>query len=387
MQGSKRAGEAEETMRALPEDTMIARERVEKTLSHEEPDRVPVFDLIQHIPLIEHCTGEKVTMENGLDLLCRTIGENLDLTRGIAPPVEEKIVAYDDGFVYKQEWWTTWLIERPFNDLKGLLDYIRKNIDEINESEETEIWSFAGKANVWGVSEQSPKEQFLSLQEKVGENTVLFPTESPVGLDTAFHRAGLELFCYAYYEDPELVSNWLEALVSHEIKRVHATADPELSPVALIYADIADKNATYFSPAFLRRELFPRLKRLVDAWHTHGIKVIYHSDGNLWEVLDDFLQAGLDGINPLEVLAGMDPCAVKAQYPQFTLMGGIDCSALLPFGTTEEVTQAVKRAIDGAAPSGGLILGSTTEIHPACKLENVLTMWDTTLTHGRYSQS
>ncbi len=77
---------------------MTARQRIECTLRGELPDRVPVFDLIQHIPLIEYTTGEKVTLQNGLDLLCKTIGERLDITRGIAPPVEEKLVRHEDGF-------------------------------------------------------------------------------------------------------------------------------------------------------------------------------------------------------------------------------------------------------------------------------------------------
>jgi uroporphyrinogen decarboxylase len=363
-------------MRKLPQDTMTARQRVEATLRGELPDRAPIFDLIQHIPLIEYVTGEKLTPRNGLDLLCQTIGQRLDITRGIAPPVEEKILRHEDGFVYKQEWWTTWLIERPFKDVKGLLDYIRHNIEELDESKPGEMWTFAGKGNVWGVASKSPREQFLELQEKVGENTVLFPNESPVGLDTAYIRAGIQLFSYAYAENPELVSAWLEALNRVEIRRVQQTADPQLSPVALVYADMADKNQLLFSPKFLRREFFPRLKRLVDAWQARGVKVIFHSDGNLWQVLDDFREAGVEGLNPLEPLAGMYAGDVRKAHPDWILMGGIDASRLLPFGTEAEVRAAVRKTIREAGARGQLWVGSSTEIHPAVKLENALAMWD-----------
>jgi hypothetical protein len=158
---------------------MTARERIEATLRGELPDRVPIFDLIQHVPLIEHVTGRKLTPSNALDLLCRTIGERLDITRGIAPPAEETVVRYPDGFVYKQEWWTTWLIERPFKDTAGLLEYIRRNTEEIYNRQPGDMWSFAGKSNVWGTATKSPREYFLELQEKCGPNTVLFPFESP----------------------------------------------------------------------------------------------------------------------------------------------------------------------------------------------------------------
>jgi uroporphyrinogen-III decarboxylase len=141
-----------------------------------------------------------------------------------------------------------------------------------------------------------------------------------------------------------------------------------------------------FSPAFLRKEFFPRLRRLVEAWHQHGIKVIYHSDGNLWAVLSDFCSAGIDGINPLEPLSNMYAGDIHKAYPQWILMGGIDVSQLLPFGTESEVRAAVRRTIDEAGISGRLWIGSTTEIHPAAKLENVLAMWDEIEKHGYYDQ-
>ena len=371
-------------MRKLPKDRMTARQRIECSLRGERPDRVPVFDLMHHIPLIEYVTGEKVTLQNGLDLLCRTIGAHLDITRGIAPPVEEKIIRYDDGFVWKQEWWTAWLIDRPFNDVKGLLDYIPRNIEEIHNRKFGDMFTWAGKSNVWGASSKSPREQFLELQEKVGENTVIFPNESPVGLDTIHVRAGLDLISYAYAENPELISEWLEALNWAEIQRVHETADPVLSPVALVFADMAGTDQLMFSPKFLRKEFFPRLAKLVAAWHQHGVKVIFHSDGNLWAVLEDFRKVGIDGINPLEPLSKMYAGGIHKAYPDWILMGGIDVSQLLPFASEAEVRATVRKTIDEAGATGRLWIGSTTEIHPAAKLQNVLAMWDEIEKYGYY---
>lgn len=374
-------------MRKLPNDHMTARGRIEATLRGELPDRVPIFDMIQNIPLVEHVTGEKVTPENGLDLLCRTIGDRLDIARGISPPAEPKLVRHPDGFVYQQEWWTTWLIERPFKDVHGFLEYVRRNIDELHSRQCGEMWTFAGKGNVWGEGGESPRDRFLRLQEKVGENTVLFPDESPVGLDTAYIRAGIEMFSFGYAENPELISEWLEALNQAEIERVHEVADASLSPVVLVFADQADKNQTLFSPAFLRREFFPRLANLVEAWHSHGVKVVFHSDGNLWKVLDDFKAAGIDGLNPLEPLSRMYAGKVRASYPDWILMGGIDASQLLPFGSEEEVRRAVRAMIHEAGAQGRLWLGSSTEIHPHIPVRNALAMWDEIETSGYYASA
>lgn len=382
---TEQARKALQVMRKLPKDTMTARERIQATLDGRLPDRVPIFDMIHNVPLIEQVTGEKATLANGLDLLCRTIGDRLDITRGISPPAEDKIIRQPDGFVYQQEWWTTWLIERPFTDVAGLAEHIRRNIDQLYDRKPGDMWTFAGKGNVWGDANQSPKEQFLKLQEKIGDNTVLFPSESPVGLDTAFARSGLELFSFAMADYPELVSDWLEALNWAEIQRVHECADVELSPVALVFADQADKNQTLFSPAFLRREFFPRLRKLVEAWHSHGVKVIFHSDGNLWSVLDDFKAAGIDGLNPLEPLSHMYAGDVRSKYEDWVLMGGIDASQLLPFATEDEVRSKVRQTVAEAGARGRLWLGSSTEIHPAIPTQNAFAMWDEILACGYYS--
>jgi hypothetical protein len=68
-----------------------------------------------------------------------------------------------------------------------------------------------------------------------------------VGLDTAHVRGGLDLLAYAYAENPQLVSDWLEALNWAEIQRVHETADPDLSPVTLVYSDIASTEQVFFA--------------------------------------------------------------------------------------------------------------------------------------------
>ena len=182
------------------------------------------------------------------------------------------------------------------------------------------------------------------------------------------------------------MSDWLEALNWAEIQRVQETADPDLSPVTLVYSDIAGTEQLFYSPKFLRKEFFPRLTKLVEAWHEHGIKVIYHSDGNLWAVLEDFRQAGIDGLNPLEPLSKMHAGDVRKAYPEWILMGGIDASQLLPFGTEAEVRQTVRKTIDEAGAAGRLWLGSSTEVHPAAKLENVLAMWDEIEEYGYYDR-
>ena len=356
---------------------MTSRERVEAALSFQPADRVPLYDLIHHQELLARCTGRDYTPENGMELLCETIAGSLDAARSVAPPGEHRTWRDEEGFLYQGEWWTAWIIERPFRDVTEALDFARAAIDRLERLPRDAVYTFHGPANVTtGAEAVDSRDEFLRLRDRLG-GAVLFHTESPVGLDTAFHRLGLELFSYAYAEDPGLISHWLDALNEHEVARVQALRHARrMSPVALVYSDIADSNSTLFSPAFLRKELMPRLERLVAAWREHGVKAIYHSDGDLWGVLDDLVATGIDGLNPLEPLSDMDAAKVRARHPGLVLVGGVDASRLLPYGTPDEVRAEVKRLLD-ATGGRGYLLGSSTEIHPACSVENVLAMWET----------
>ncbi|MBW2037327.1 MAG: uroporphyrinogen decarboxylase, partial [Deltaproteobacteria bacterium] len=66
------------------------------------------------------------------------------------------------------------------------------------------------------------------------------------------------------------------------------------------------------------------------------------------------------------------------------VVGNIDCMHLLPFGTEEEVIAAVKETIKKAAPGGGYILSSSNSVHPGCKGENVVAMFEATQEYGTY---
>ena len=90
----------------------------------------------------------------------------------------------------------------------------------------------------------------------------------------------------------------------------------------MTYTDIAHKDHLLFSPRFLSQEIFPRVKRLNDAWHEHGIKCLYHSDGYLMDVLDDLVAIGIDGLNPIETVAGMNLKDVRTKYPNCFWLAG-----------------------------------------------------------------
>ncbi|MCD4669189.1 MAG: hypothetical protein K8S14_01950 [Actinomycetia bacterium] len=370
----------------MTKDSMTKRERVELALNYREADRVPIFDLFHNKAATEHYSGVKFNKKYTIVEIGKAIDKMYDLVRGVdkeypyTPIVEE----LENGFVKKRNTYTSWYIKRPFENTSQLKNFLKKEIERIEKSNPWEMWSFWGRTLI----NDSYKEDFLKTQEHIGD-TVLFHTPSAIGLDIAYHRASLELFTYAYMDYPELVSDYMDTLNRHEIERVKYISRYDLysmSPVALVFCDLAYKNGLMFSPEFLRKELIPRAKKLVATWHEYGVKCIFHSDGDYRPILDDLIGAGYDGIHSMEPLAGWDMGEIKKKYPKLVLVGNIDISQLLPNGSRQEVIEAVKKAIDDAGEGGGYIMASCSEIHDECKLENIIAMLETTWEYGRYDR-
>ncbi len=349
-------------------------ERLEAVFRFEQPDRVPLYDKLRNPGAIGHYAGEPFNLEHGNEIGLRACRAILDATANPYYPQAEGIDRLSDGFVWKRENWTSWIIERPFSDGDGLAAWVRKEIERHD--------GFDPRANGWIDGLMQRTEQW---QEKLGECVYLWGAGG-VGLHGAFHAAGLERFCYLLADQPELVSRWLDAIFKANCRMLAAYDRRRIAHrFVMLGEDIASKTATIFSPDFLRREFFPRLRTMVGMYHELGCKVIYHSDGNLNAVMDDLVAAEIDAINPLETQAGMDLRDIKERYgKRLVLVGGIDASELLPLGSVDEVRAGTRQALRIAAPGSGYVLGSTTELSNAIPWQNIVAMWETALQYGRY---
>lgn len=355
---------------------LTKRERVMRTMRLEDTDRVPLYDIFQNDAIIEHYSGGKFAPGNGARLTGLAVGRVLDMTRMAGGPIENpQRIEHGDGWVHQQERWTGWIVARPFDDVEGLRHWVKADILRAEQERYGEAHRAAFHDHI--------RERLACFADgdPDGDPAVLI-VESLPGLTHMYHTAGHELFSYLLVDDPGLVDEWIEALTQAELRRIECIADPELIPLALTADDIAYKNGPLFSPAWLRRTFMPRLKRLNDAWHERGALCVFHSDGNLFSVLDDLISTGIDGLNPLEVLAGMTPAAVRERCPDLALTGGIDVSQLLTYGTPEEVRETCRQAIRDTG-GRGYMMGSTTELHwdvnLACAVAMFETAWETKL--------
>jgi len=126
----------------------------------------------------------------------------------------------------------------------------------------------------------------------------------------------------------------------------------------------------------------------VDAIKAEGLPAILHSCGHMTAYLDDLVGLGLDAIHPLQRTAGMDLAAVKSQYGErIGIIGNIDSSRTLPYGSEEDVAREVREALAIAMPGGGYVLASDHSLHDGIPIANILTMFRVAREEGIYLPS
>ena len=351
-------------------DQMTKKERVLATLNHQPVDRVALHEQLSFNPgVIAMYTGKHIEgFSYTLDDICEVIRKTMDTC---FPPVAPRGTARhttSDGFVYQDDNWTTWRVAKPFDDEAGAFAYLRKMIERIRTDGES--FDPAKQREMY-------RTRMLELQAKVGETIIIdYPVNT--GLCTVYDTLGLELFSYIYADEPDLVSEFIALNTRNGIERIHAVADSSLSPVILIADDFATKQGPLFSPDFLHKNLFPHLKQLVAAWHEHGIKALFHSDGNWQKAIPDLIATGVDGFYCLEPSVGMDIVEFKNTWPEVVWAGGVDGVDLMERGTPEAVHAEVHRHIreTNALETGGMFVASSSEINPPIKPENFRAMVD-----------
>ena len=146
--------------------------------------------------------------------------------------------------------------------------------------------------------------------------------------------------------------------------------------------DLGYKGTQFFSMKTYRELLKPVQKRACDWARAKGVKVSLHSCGNVMPYIPEFIEIGIDALNPLEVKAGMDPIAIKRRYgDRLVLNGGIN--AVL-WGDTEAIEAEMRRVIPIVKERGGYIFSSDHSVPSSVSLENFRYIVELAKTLGKY---
>jgi uroporphyrinogen decarboxylase len=153
--------------------------------------------------------------------------------------------------------------------------------------------------------------------------------------------------------------------------------------------DYGTQTSQIISPGMFRRLVKPRVKILLEAFAKLAphAKRFFHSDGNVRPLVPDFLEMGVDILNPIHTRAkDMAPAALKRDFGRDLVFwgGGVDTQGVLPNGTPQEVKDDVRRNIEALAPGGGYVFNTIHNIQPDVPPENIIAMWEALQEYGVY---
>jgi uroporphyrinogen decarboxylase len=145
--------------------------------------------------------------------------------------------------------------------------------------------------------------------------------------------------------------------------------------------DYGTQRSQIISPRMFRKLCKPRLEMLfrrIKQLAPHA-KLFFHSCGNVRPLLPDFIEIGVDILNPVHIRAtGMDPVTLKRDFGKDIVFwgGGADTQGVLPSGTRQQVKDDVRRNIDALAPGGGFVFNPVHNIQADVPPENIIAMWE-----------
>ena len=386
---------------------MNSRERILTALNHQEPDQVP-FDLagstwtgITHgayQKLLEylHLPAEEPVWADVIQQIIVPSNAVLDRlevdTRGLLPltshnwDVYEKLTDAGDNWEYHDEWNFT----HHFPKNKGNWFSLVKNpLEQVLNPSENDInqfdWPFAAdKRRIAGLREKALRyrDQGKLVMIK-GLCAGVFEMQQRVrGMTNAL----MDPFMFPGFSD-QLIGKIADLKVEF-----WEMALGELGDVVDVVAegdDYGTQDSQLIDPDHFRMYYKPHMARVIKAMRTNApkAKVMFHSCGNVRPIIPDFIEIGIDILNPVHITAtGMEPTQLKKDFGHDIVFwgGGVDTQKVLPASTPEEVSENVKRNIEALAPGGGFVFATVHNIQSEVPPQNIMAMWATLKKYGKY---
>ena len=382
---------------------LTSRERVQAVLNHEVPDQVPV------IIGVSNATGIKMTPYKAVKKLA-----------GIEAP---------DEYIYDWPELGSALVDeatlkRLHSDVRGIHDRLpeavtRRNKTRPAHSNFIDDWGSGQKEieeGVWypGVhplAEATTVQEVdaytnwpdmddpyrvahvkAQAQKLAAENQyaimatpwLLFPFErahAMQGLDKFLYNMAVEKDFSKYLL--EKIYGYCKILMGHFLDELGDNVD-----IIKIGDDLGTQESLLISPKMYREFLKPIHADFIRFIKQRSkAKVFFHTDGDVFNLIEDFIEIGVDILNPIQTSAGRmsNLAELKERYGgRIVFCGGIDTQRILPTGTPAEVRDEVKRVIQALGEGGDYMLASVHTIMNEVPAENILAMVDAAQEFGKY---
>lgn len=177
-------------------------------------------------------------------------------------------------------------------------------------------------------------------------------------LDILFDRLGLEQLSYDLSDYPDETETLCNRLAQALLVALEQILNCEVD-VLYLAGDICTSRGPMFSNEMLRRFCFLPMRPLIDYAHSRGVKVFYHTDGYVMDILPLLIAYGIDGVNPLQFSVGNDPQRFIRDFGgKLLVYGGIDNCFIIPNGTVREVRSHIRFLFETLGKHSGYIASS-----------------------------
>ncbi|MCL5986815.1 MAG: uroporphyrinogen-III decarboxylase [Actinobacteria bacterium] len=382
---------------------MNSRERVNLTFMHEEPDRVPIdlgstkatsimigaYKNILSYYALNHLKVEISDTVQQMAVLGEPFLEKIGadfLPIDLNPPSSWQLKIVDEGSYYSffDEWGSKLRMPRNGGHYYDRVEFPLKD-DDVQSLREYRWPDPDDKFRVAGLAEKA-----RNIYEKTDYVIVGSPLFGGGIFEQSMRMRGMAEFLMDLAANRKYAELLMNKLVDIYMQMLSNFIDEVGIYLDVIYYadDLGMQNGSLISLDLYRKLIKPGHKKIFDfiKRKSHA-KIFYHCCGAISEFIPDFIDLGIDILNPVQVSAlGMDTRWLKKEFGSQLIFwgGGCDTQRVLPFGTPEEVRTEVKSRIGDLAPGGGFVFCQVHNIQDNVPAQNIAAMYETVNKFGRY---
>ncbi len=373
---------------------MTARQRVVAAVNHQQPDRVPI-DLGMHFS-----TGISVFAYQNLRRYLGLPTDNTELIDCVQclARVEEDVI---DRFHVD-----TILLNPPYQARKqwtpkpGHTVWVPEVFNPVATDDGGYRLEFAGEqlympSNGYFFDGGWPDFYDLSMEDKHAlfakraEKLYMETDKYTMFMGFSGYFGGLDFAC-DMLTDPEICIEENEKLLEQQIKMFDSVNEKMGKYINCIEinSDLGTQQGLMCTPNSYAEVCLPYLKKFCEHVHNNtDIHVFLHSCGAVSQLIPQFIEAGIDILNPVQISArGMDAQTLKAEYGDRICFwgGGCDTQTVLNNASAEEVAAHTKEQISVFKPNGGYVFNQVHNVMADIKPENIVAMYDTAYENSFY---
>ncbi len=354
-------------------------DRVFSAIGLEEPDRIPLGDVDVATSVVEEVIGRRLSSEAEKAKALVKLGFDLVVIRHRIRGHGQSLLSPDPAGKWEPRWLDEETYVGEWSEVRRVATHMHSPIRGMIRNPE-DLDSFTPPRP----DEPGRIDPVIEVLAAVGEDVPVFAL-----LHDAFELpwimlGSIQRLLVEYHRRPRFAQKLAEISTDFNVEMAKILLDAGVHGI-LTGDDYAFDGGPFMTPAQFDRFVQPYLKRLIRVVHRRGAPFIKHTDGDISPILPSLLRAHPDVLNPIQSEAGLSLRQVKNTYGnRVALMGNVDCSTILHFGSPSDVFREVRRCCDEAASGGGYLLSSSNTIYSGTRPENLVSLIRASRKLGRY---